>query len=340
MSSFSFSLIIMINISYDEIIVKIREKSNLSDSEITERIKAKMDQLAGLISKEGAAHIVANELGIKLLEQTAGKLQIKNILSGMRSVETIGKVMQIFDVRDFQSQNRSGRVGSIVIGDETGSIRVVFWGDQTNNMKKLKLNDIIKVKNAYVRENRDQKEIHLNDRAVIFINPEGESVDAVKAGTDCTRKKIKELSETDSNVELFGTIVQVFDLRFFETCPECGKRAKQREDGFYCNDHNGVFPSYSYVTNFFLDDGSESIRVVCFRTQVEQLFKKKNEEVLMMKDSSEQVDAVKNELLGNMVKVSGRVTINTMFDRLEFISQNIDMNPDPEEELRRLEQES
>ena len=89
----------MIKIPYEEIVLKINEKSKMPVSEIDERVEKKLKQLSGLISKEGAAHIVANELGIKIFEPLSGKLQIKNILNGMRDVETVGKVLQVSDTR-------------------------------------------------------------------------------------------------------------------------------------------------------------------------------------------------------------------------------------------------
>ena len=71
----------MIKIPYEEILLKVNEKTQMQLSEIEERVDKKMRQLAGLISKEGAAHIVANELGVKIFEQLSGKLQIKNIIN-------------------------------------------------------------------------------------------------------------------------------------------------------------------------------------------------------------------------------------------------------------------
>ena len=97
-----------------------------------------MKQLSGLISKEGAAHIVANELGVKIFEQASGKLQIKNILAGMRNVEAVGKVTRKFELREFQTENRSGKVASVVIGDETGTIRMVMWGELAEKISTYK----------------------------------------------------------------------------------------------------------------------------------------------------------------------------------------------------------
>src|SRR3989344_5553581 len=98
----------MLKIPYEEIVLKINEKTKMTTAEVEERIDKKLKQLSGLISKEGAAHIVANELGVKIFEPLSGKLQIKNILTGMRDVETVGKVLQVYEMREFSGENKSG----------------------------------------------------------------------------------------------------------------------------------------------------------------------------------------------------------------------------------------
>jgi replication factor A1 len=333
----------MIQIPYGDIIAKIKEKTSLGEEELDSRVKKKLEQLSGLISKEGAAHIVANELGVKIFEKLSGKLKIKDILAGMRDVETTGKVTQVFEVREFNSNGRQGKVGNLVIGDETGSIRVVCWGNQADIIKNLSQNNIVKIVSGYVRENQGRKEVHLNDRSKLIINPAGESIGEVASvggRIDAKRLKISELSEGNDNTELLGTIVNVFEPKFFEVCPTCNKRARQRENLYVCETHGAVTPDYSYVLNFFLDDGSDNIRVVCFRNQAERLLSMNKEQMLQFKDTPIAFEEVKNTLLGNMVKIVGRVTKNTMFDRLEFISQLVYINPNPEEELQRLQKET
>ncbi len=328
----------MIKLPFEDIISKIKEKSGLSEEEINSKISQKTKQLSGLISKEGAAHIIANELGIKLFEDFSGKLQIKNVLAGMRSVETTGKVQQIFETREFQVENRQGKVASLVIGDETGTIRVVLWGGQTDNLNNIKQNDIIKVMGGYVKENQGRKEIHLNERSNLVINPEGVEIKDIKVES-IKRKEIKELAEGDGEVELLGTVVQAFEPRFFEICPECSKRARRGEgENFSCEQHGEVKPNFSYVFNAVLDDGTETIRAVFFRNQMEKLLAMSNEQIIQYKDSPEKFDEVKNNLLGNIIKVAGRVNKNTFFDRLEFISRDVDPKPNSEEELKRLEE--
>lgn len=328
----------MIKIPYEEIVVKIHESANIPVSEIEERVERKLKQLSGLISKEGAAHIVANELGVKVFEPLSGKLQIKNILTGMRDVETVGKVLQVYEIREFSNENRSGKVASLLIGDETATIRVVLWGAQTDNVASLSLNDVVKVIGGYVRENSGRKELHLNDRSQLLINPKGETIGdvdvSIKTGN---RKSIKELSENDFDAELLGTIVQVFDLRFYETCPKCGKRARQSVDLFVCAEHGNVIPAYAYVLNAVLDDGTETIRCVFFRNQVEKLLNLNQMQLLNFRSNPAEFEAVKNEMLGTIVKLNGRANKNSMFNRIEFVVNAVDTKPSPEEEMKRLQ---
>lgn len=331
----------MIQIPLQEIIYKIKEKTALSEDEINQKIDDKLVQLSGLISKQGAGHIIANELKVNLFENLAGELQIKNLLPGMRNIETKGRVQRIFEVRDFQSKNRAGKVGSIMIGDETGTIKVVFWHSKADFISQLKENDVLSLTDGYVRENLGRKEIHLNDRSKILINPAGVTIGEVKKFTSI-RKKITELKENDTDIEILGTIVQVFDIRFFEVCPQCNKRARAYQDGFLCEEHQKVTPAYSYVLNLVLDDGSlpdGNIRVVLFRQQAQRLIGKTNEEILIYKDAITTFEEVKNQLLGTIVKFIGKVNKNQMMDRVEFVSQLVFPNPDPEDEIKRLEKE-
>jgi len=327
----------MLKIPYEEIILKINEKTSMTSGEIEERVDRKLKQLSGLISKEGAAHIVANELGVKLFEPLSGKLQIKNILAGMRDVETLGKVMQVYEMREFSGENKSGKVASMLIGDETGTIRVVMWGAQADNAANIAQGFTVKVLGGYVRENNGRKEIHLNDRSQLLINPRGETVKEVVEVSSGKRKTIKELGDNDIDVELLGTLVQVFDIKYYEVCPRCGKRTKPSSDLFVCNDHGNVIPAYAYVLNAVLDDGTETIRCVFFRNQAEKLLSLNQEQMMKFKNEPAEFEAVKNSLLGTIIKLIGRVNKNSMFNRLEFISQNVDTSPNPEEELKRMQ---
>lgn len=311
---------------------RICEKSGLSESEVISKIEAKCKSLSGLISKEGAGHIIANELGVKLVE-SSGK--IKDLFPGMRAVEVLGRVIQIYDVREFsRSDGTKGKVGSFVLGDETGTIRVVCWGDKTRLIPELEQGSTLKVSAAQVRENnRGYKEVHLTDASQVDLDP-SEKVGAVKSAS-ASRVAIKDLREDGGNVEVLGTIVQVFDPRFFEVCPQCSARLKDHEGQWFCDEHGAVAPDYSYLLNVFIDDGSENIRVVMFRNQVDRLIDKSKEDVLSYRTDPDSFEPLKTELLGEQFRFVGRAKNNTFFNRLEFVANSVS-KADPDQELKRV----
>ena len=199
----------------------------------------------------------------------------------------------------------------------------------------------MKVMDGYARENNGFKELHLNDRSRLMINPENVKVGEV-AGVqkpDANRKRIEELKEEAFNVELFGTIVQVYDIKFFGRCGQCKKKVREVEEGFVCDEHGTVTPDFGYVLNLFLDDGTGTIRTVFFSNQIQNLLKKTNDEILVYKDTMQSFDAVKTDLLGEQVKLIGKVVRNQMFDRLEFIANVVIKDVDPEDEIKRLKNE-
>ncbi len=326
----------MIKMSLLDMKEKIIKEAKITEDDLNSKIKKKTEQLAGLVSEEGACHIIANELGVKLFSASGGRMKIKNLLPGMKNFELAAKVTRKFEPREFDTGERQGRVGNIMAGDETGLLRVVFWNDYVDKMNDFNENDILLIKDAYIKDNNGRKEIHLNDRSNIEVNPEGETVEAMTS-MPATRKKLKELKEDEFNVEILGTIVQMFEPRYFEVCPECGKRTRPQEGNRYvCEQHGEIIPKFSYIVNVVIDDGTDSMRVACFRDQAQKLLGKSDEEVLHYRDNVADFEDLKQDILGNIVKVIGRVKKNIMFDRVEFTAQQVDVNPNPEEEIKRL----
>ncbi len=329
----------MLRVPYEDIVARIREKSGLDEAEIGRRVDERISMLSGLVSREGAAHIIANELGVRLFEPVSGRMEIRNILAGLRDVEVLGRVVAVYDARSFQSSGREGRVASVQIADETGQVRVVLWNEMADFASKLKAGDVLRVKGGYVRQRGSFNEVHLNDRSKLLINPEGESVNVpVTAVQPASRKNLAELQGGEGQVEVLATIVQVFEPRFFEVC-HCGKRARLNDGSAVCEVHGAVSPSYSYVLNAYLDDGTESVRAVFFREQTQKLLGLPHEGILAFRDSPDAFENVRNGLLGASVKILGKSAKNDMFNRVELVASSVLVNPEPDDEIARLQQE-
>jgi len=316
----------MFTLGFDELKKRIMEEKGLSSDEIDSKVKERMDKLSGLISKEGAIHIIANELGMKLLNLNKKRVKINQLSPGMRGIELSGKVVNFYGIKEFKTEKRSGKVASMLIGDETGKTRIVIWEEKLMPLiENIKQDDIIKVTSGYVRENNGYKEVHLGADSKVDINPEGEAIDFVASLGEFTRKKISELNESDKRISLIGTIVQIFEPKFYEVCPECGKRVRQDNGIFKCLEHNEVTPIFNPVITVFLDDGTDAIRVVCFRGQAEKILGIDSTIMQKVQEKTISFDELKKSILGSQMVINGKVTKNAMFNKLEFIASQIEM---------------
>ena len=97
---------IMLQIPVSEVIIRIKKETSLSDEEINSKIKEKINSLEGLVSEEGAAYIIANELGVSLLDSIKkSQIKVENVSGGMQSVDIVGKVTRVFQPRHWEKCN-------------------------------------------------------------------------------------------------------------------------------------------------------------------------------------------------------------------------------------------
>jgi ssDNA-binding replication factor A large subunit len=332
----------MIDVSFEEAVRRISEETGLSVAEIQSRINDKLKSLAGLISRDGAAHILANELGVqltKLAPQQGASLKINEITIASRGIVVSGRVVKKYDVKAFNKNGREGKVASLLLGDETGVTRLVFWNEQVDVFEELKDGDILVVKNPFVKQSymQDRLELQLNTQSALTVNPEGVEVAAREfqrtERPPAVQKYIKDLGD-DENVELIATIVQVYDPRFFDSCPKCNKKVLGENQ---CPEHGEVIPSVNFSMSAFLDDGTGTIRTSFWKQQAIKLTGKTEAEFVRYRDEPTAFEDVKNDLLGEFVKVVGKCKRNETFDRLEFTAQLVFTDVDPAAELANLE---
>lgn len=324
----------MLGMTFEDICAKIKEAKGLPDIEIQQRVKEKIDKLSGLISKEGAVHIIANELGINLAEELRRRgVKINRVMAGMRDISLLGKVLRVYDVRTFSKQGREGKVGSFLIGDETGMIRVVLWDVehlQYLEQGQLQEGTVVRIKDAMARQNQQFFELHLGTRSQLILNPPGETVTVLDhpspTGPSLQKKKIHMLQEGDNHVQLFGTVVQVFEPKFYDACPECYKKVLQGQ----CQEHGTVVSKPVPLLNFYFDDGTSNIRAVAFRDQALQLAGVDEHTLLPVRENPALFEPYKQQILGKQLFLTGRVTKNELFQRIEFSVQHL-AEPNPEQ---------
>jgi len=302
----------------DDLVKKISFASGMDEQEVIERIEDKKLEMSGLVSDEGAAYIVAKEMGIDLIQQQ--KLNIESIMPGMQNVDITGKIMKISPVREFKTEKAEGRVANLLIADETGSARISLWNDEIGKIEELKEGEVIRIK-GYVKENNmGSAEIRLGRYGLI-----AKSDDVIQKTKmrDAERGKISELREGQSR-ELRAAIVQVFEGNvFYEICPECKTRLKEDQD-YKCSEHGEVQPDYGLILSCIIDDGTGNIRAVFFNEQAEKLMGMTKANAKKLFDRKKKIEAVLETVqTGKDLIITGKVRRNNFFDRLEFVVSDV-----------------
>lgn len=322
----------MFKLSYEEIVKKITEKGDISKKETEEKIERKMNELHGLISREGAAHIISNELGVKLFDFDKKEFKINEIVPGLRNVKLNCKVIQKYEIREFNKENRKGRVATLFIGDETGSSRAVIWDEKLmSDFEKINEGDILTLENCYIRQNNNYKEIHLGNDAKIKINPKDVEIKNIGFTVNFDRKKIKDLISGEF-ASVFATIVQIFEPRYYLACPECNVKVNLDGEKYKCDKHGIVKEKQVPILNIYLDDGTENIRAVSFGETVYSLLGLNQEEFEKYRNDFENL---KSEHLGKQMIFNGKIRKNEMFNRNEMSLSSFE-EIDPKEMAQKI----
>lgn len=297
--------------NYDFLIEQIVSSTGEKKEDVEREVEAKRAKLSGLISKEGAAQILAAEKGISFENKS---LKISELVPGMKKVNVLGKVINLFPVREFSKNGREGKVANFIIADETGNTRVVLW--DTNHIDLIEKglvgkDSVVSIKNASVRDG----EIHLGSFSE--FEKSDKVLKDVKTERVVYEKEIKEL-QVGQSAKVRGVVVQMFPPRFFSVCPECNKKVTQDADGFSCVEHGKVSPKERAILNLVLDDGSENIRVVMFSDAINQIIHEED-----LKDA-DKLTAFRDDFLGTEIFLSGNVRRNSFFNNTEMITNNVE----------------
>jgi hypothetical protein len=307
--------------NYELLIERIAKAAGLEKEEVETRVEAKKAKLSGLISKEGAAQIIAAELSVNFEDQ---ELKISELMAGMRKVNVVGKIVNVFPVREFNKNGREGKVLNFILADDTGSTRAVLW--DVNHISlfengELKEGDVVEIKNGSTRDS----EVHLSSFSE--LKKSEKVMDNIKTAAAVSEGTLVEAMQ-GQNIKVRGIVVQVFQPRFYNVCPECNKKVLPvpagapsedgKDEGFKCAEHGIVEAKKRAILNFVLDDGTESMRTVMFSDQIKLLVSEED-----LADEAKAA-AFRDDFIGTEVYLSGNVKRNQLFNNLEIVASDIE----------------
>lgn len=302
----------MKDVNYEKVIEKIARASGIDKEEVQKKVAAKRAKLSDLISYEGAAQIVAAELGVNFENE---KLKINELLPGMRKVNVVGKMIKIFPVRSFKnSKGEDMKVVNFVLADDTSNIKLVLW--DTNHISLIekgiiKEGSFIEANNASMRGG----ELHLGSFSELKLSNDLFDDSKIITAKIVSEKKISELAVSDS-AKVRAFILQTFEPKAFSVCPECFKKATAEGENFVCATHGKVFPEKRHLMNVVLDDGTGTIRAVLFHDNLPKIG-------LTELSNLEKLILQREDLLGKEMFFSGNARTNKFFNEIEFIVDGV-----------------
>lgn len=309
-----------------EIIKKISLSAGIDEDEVQRMIEEKRLELSGLVSQEGAAYIVAKELGITFLRKPE-RLKLKNVVPGMQNVDIVAKVQRVFPAREFSTPNARGRVMNVILADETSTARMSLWNEEIDRYE-IATGDVLHITGYVKEDNLGGPELRLGRYG--SLQKSDERIE-LPGGQRAERSSIEDLREGQYK-QIRAMIASIFESDFFfNVCPVCSASLK----GVECSDHGVVEPKQRLVLAGIIDDGTENMRFVAFGEVGEKIIGEKSEHLLRMskEDIMEKIELAKEYIL------EGRVRKNAMFNRLEFIvnsAEEVDVKREIEMLLEQL----
>lgn len=337
----------VIRASFWNDMVALAEKLSLDDVLLLRNVYAR----AGLADRAEiqvgrAASVEVNPSGVVVGELKPSRIGIGEIEPGMDALEVIGRVVEVVGPRDFTRADGSrGKVATLVIGDQTGTIRASLWQEHADEAKMIKAGDIVKLINCYSNIGLfGQPEIHLGRQGSLEVNPtvveELPPADILSMASSAPEvADIASLQKEGMRAQLRGTIVQVFHRRpLFDVCPSCGRSLGSVDSSLMCEECGKVVtPEHRVVLSFVVDDGTGNIRAVMFGRVAEKLLGMSAQQVFdQFKQLNDLVELYKKfDLIGREVILDGTTRYDKYFGQLELMVNDVQI-PDPKMEARNL----
>ncbi|AWR96673.1 single-stranded DNA-binding protein [Acidianus sulfidivorans JP7] len=90
--------------------------------------------------------------------------KIGNLKAGMESVNVSGRVLQVGEQKVVQTRNGQRTIREVILGDDTGRVKLTLWGNQGDNIKE---GQVIKVENGWTTAFKGQVQLNAGSKSKI-----------------------------------------------------------------------------------------------------------------------------------------------------------------------------
>ncbi|TRO62038.1 hypothetical protein E2P64_00705 [Candidatus Bathyarchaeota archaeon] len=278
-----------------ELVKLIVEKTKKPEEEIWNLIEAKRKELDYLISEEGAAHIIASELGLNL----KATQRVEELEEGTTGIELFLRVATAYPAREFRKDKREGKVQNIMGEDETGKVRASLWDKQAE--LDIKEGDVIHISGGYVKKTKAGLEVRAGNRSSVEVNPKDAPASLKVSRKASVEEKTLDQVKVGELVIVKGSLVQIADrVPFFESSE--GKQL---------------------MVSGLVEDATGSMRAIFFRRAAEALIGIPREKAIEVAEMSGYRALLEKVPLLKELKLYGKIKHNEMMNNDELVVNRV-----------------
>lgn len=180
-----------ISASVDELYKKLLDLG-LSEEELEKKVKNKVEEYGGFMSKQGVLFIIARENGLDVrspdiddyiydeleeeIDYNEFTIDISELREGMSNIVLLGKILSVQKIREFVRKDESmGKVCSFLLGDPTGIVKIVLWDERVDSVNQgyFKPTELVRVIGGYSKLGQNEAiEVHIGRKGMLLLSPE------------------------------------------------------------------------------------------------------------------------------------------------------------------------
>ena len=197
----------------------LAQRPDITRDQLEDMINKKRETSGDLLSVEGAAHLVAQDLLVATGEKKTKGLQISDLIPQIGDATLATRVIGVWPKQNFKRKDESeGTFVRLLLGDNTGTISCLVWNSEV--VKTFQEKDfegkIAAVSHGYTRQGLSEKvELHIGNRGSISLLADEKATDI--PSVDSFVNPLNKISDELDTVSIQGTIKTTPIVSSFET---------------------------------------------------------------------------------------------------------------------------
>jgi len=251
---------------------------------------------------------------------------LSNLKAGMNNVNVVGRLLRKYPCKEFDSNDRKGKLCNFQFGDGTALLRATAWNEKTSDIEKYNEGDIIQINNGYTKDGMFGVELHLGYSAELK-NSEKEMPSVTQMLSESiNEKKINQLVENE-NVIIGGKIKELISGKlFYPVCEKCGKKVTLETSGIICENCGEVKGEKRAIMGIIIEDDTGEVKANLFgdsAIKAVSMDKTTFETEIDEKSSEKLVEEIREKITGNELKLFGYLKVNNYSGENEFSVKDV-----------------